>query len=65
MMQACRAFCNSNPACSSPTKSPELLANYVDQLLKKTNKDLDADALEVALNQAVRLVSALFVWRWM
>lgn len=57
--QACRAFCNSNPACSSPTRSPELLATYVDQMLKKTNKESDAESLEAALSSAVRLLSTL------
>jgi cullin 1 len=53
MEKACRDFCNSNMACSTSTKSPELLASYTDQLLKKSNKDLDAESLEVALNRAV------------
>ena len=57
MAKACRDFCNSNAAATSSTKSPELLASYCDQLLKKSNKDLDAESLETALEQAVSSVS--------
>lgn len=53
LQQACREFSNANAAAKSPTKSPELLASYCDQLLKKNNKDLDPDSLENALNQAM------------
>lgn len=48
-------FVNSNDACTVPTKSPELLASYTDQLLKKSNKESDAESLEAALDQAVSL----------
>ncbi|WWC71074.1 uncharacterized protein I206_105027 [Kwoniella pini CBS 10737] len=51
--QACRDFCNQNAAATTSTKSPELLASYCDQLLKKSNKDLDAESLEAALNQTM------------
>ncbi|EJT47779.1 ubiquitin-protein ligase [Trichosporon asahii var. asahii CBS 8904] len=51
--KACREFVNSNAAATTPTKSPELLASYCDQLLKKSNRDLDPDALENALNQSM------------
>jgi cullin 1 len=51
--KACREFVNSNAAAKSPTKSPELLASYCDLLLRKSNKDLDPDELEEALNQAM------------
>lgn len=51
--RACSEFCNSNPACTVPTKSPELLASYCDQLLKKNNKELDAESLEKTLEQAM------------
>lgn len=34
-------------------KSPELLASYIDQLLKKSNKDTGEDSVETALNQGV------------
>ncbi|WWD18765.1 hypothetical protein CI109_103220 [Kwoniella shandongensis] len=51
--QACRDFCNTNAACTTSTRSPELLASYCDQLLRKSNKDLDAESLEAALNQAM------------
>ena len=52
--QACRDFANTNAACTVPTRSPELLATYCDLLLKKSNKDSDAESLEDSLNQAVR-----------
>ncbi|WVF68727.1 hypothetical protein IAT40_003499 [Kwoniella sp. CBS 6097] len=51
--QACRDFCNTNAACTTSTRSPELLASYCDQLLRKSNKDLDAESLEAALNQTM------------
>ncbi|WWC88344.1 uncharacterized protein L201_003254 [Kwoniella dendrophila CBS 6074] len=51
--QACRDFCNSNAAATTSTRSPELLASYCDQLLRKSNKDLDAESLEAALNQTM------------
>ncbi|ORX37122.1 putative ubiquitin-protein ligase [Kockovaella imperatae] len=51
--KACRDFCNTNAACTSPTKSPELLASYCDQMLRKSNKDLDGESVENALNQAM------------
>jgi cullin 1 len=34
--KACRDFMNRNDACKDSTKSPELLAKYVDSLLKKS-----------------------------
>lgn len=52
-LQACRKFFNKNAAATTSTKSPELLASYCDQLLKKSNKDLDAEALEKQLTQAM------------
>ncbi|ORY31833.1 putative ubiquitin-protein ligase [Naematelia encephala] len=51
--QACRVFFNENAACPTPTRSPELLASYCDILLKKNNKDMDADSLEAALNRVM------------
>ncbi|RSH90827.1 hypothetical protein EHS25_010002 [Saitozyma podzolica] len=51
--RACREYCNANAAATTSTKSPELLASYCDQLLRKSNKDLDAEALEAALEQAM------------
>ena len=51
--RACRDFCNSNAACDKSTRSPELLASYCDQLLKKNNKDADADSVESSLEQLV------------
>ncbi|WVQ84971.1 hypothetical protein IAT38_007135 [Cryptococcus sp. DSM 104549] len=50
---ACKEFCNTNAACTVSTKSPELLASYSDQLLRKSNKDLDAESLEAQLNKAM------------
>jgi len=51
--KACREFTNTNAAAKTSTKSPELLASYCDQLLRKNNKDLDADSLEQALSQVM------------
>lgn len=51
--QACGDFCNSNAACTVSTKSPELLASYCDLLLRKSNKDSDAESLEASLSKAV------------
>ncbi|RSH81909.1 uncharacterized protein EHS24_008106 [Apiotrichum porosum] len=51
--RACREFANTNAAAKSSSRSPELLASYADQLLRKNNKDLDPDSLEQALNQAM------------
>ncbi|KAL1405840.1 ubiquitin ligase (cullin) of SCF [Vanrija albida] len=51
--RACREFVNKNAAATTATKSPELLANYCDMLLRKSNRDLDPDSLEAALNQAM------------
>jgi cullin 1 len=51
--QACGNFCNKNAAATTATRSPELLASYCDMLLKKSNKDFDAESLEEALNQVV------------
>lgn len=51
--QACREFVNKNAAATTSGKSPELLASYCDMLLRKSNRDLDPDSLEAALNQAM------------
>nr|KIR44787.1 Cullin 1 [Cryptococcus bacillisporus CA1280] len=51
--QACGDFCNSNAACTVSTKSPELLASYCDLLLRKSNKDSDAESLEASLSKAM------------
>lgn len=53
-IEACGNFCNKNAAATTATRSPELLASYCDMLLKKSNKDFDAESLEEALNQVVR-----------
>ncbi|GAA5930493.1 cullin family protein [Sporobolomyces koalae] len=47
--RACREFVNRNKACSSPNKSPELLAKYTDSLLKKSNKQNEDADMEQAL----------------
>jgi cullin 1 len=45
---------NRNKACgTSSSKSPELLAKFVDGLLKKSNKAGEEADLEAALNQTV------------
>ncbi|BEJ10695.1 hypothetical protein CspHIS471_0101170 [Cutaneotrichosporon sp. HIS471] len=51
--KACRDFTNTNLAAKTATKSPELLASYCDQLLKKSNRDIDPDALEGSLTKAM------------
>jgi cullin 1 len=49
---ACKEFVNRNQICkSSSTKSPELLAKYTDQLLKKGAKAADESELEEMLVQ--------------
>lgn len=67
--KACTDFVNKNAVATAATKSPDLLAAYCDQLLKKGNKDLDADALEAALNQAVSIraprIQAVLIWSQM
>jgi hypothetical protein len=51
--QACRAFINKNPAAADNNKSPELIALYVDQQLKKSNKESGDESMEEALNDSV------------
>ncbi|WFD01601.1 ubiquitin ligase (cullin) of SCF [Malassezia obtusa] len=52
--KACRVFMNQNQATgASASKSPELLAKYVDSLLKKSNKGAEETSLETALDQAM------------
>lgn len=52
--KACRVFMNQNQATGmSASKSPELLAKYVDSLLKKSNKTTEEISLEDALDQAM------------
>ena len=51
--RACRDFVNKNAATdNSTTKSPELLAEHADALLRKNSKLAEGD-LEDALNQVV------------
>lgn len=52
--KACRQFCNHNAVATTTVKSPELLASYVDSLLKKSNKDAGEASMEDSLNDAVR-----------
>lgn len=52
--KACRQYVNHNAVAQTTTKSPELLAAYVDSLLKKSNKDAGEASIEDALNDAVR-----------
>ncbi|KAG2122604.1 Cullin [Suillus clintonianus] len=54
--KACREFVNRNAATgSSTTKSPELLANNADMLLRKNNKMAEEEDLEGALNRVMVL----------
>jgi cullin 1 len=49
---ACKEFVNRNQVCkSSSSRSPELLAKYTDQLLKKSAKAADESELEELLVQ--------------
>jgi cullin 1 len=55
--KACREFINQNAITGkSSQKSPELLAKYSDQLLKKTNKVGEETDLNIALVQTVSLL---------
>ncbi|GAA6043698.1 hypothetical protein JCM8097_007485 [Rhodosporidiobolus ruineniae] len=51
--RACREFVNRNKACSSPNKSPELLAKYADSLLRKSNKASEDADVEKALTDTM------------
>ncbi|GAA5976152.1 hypothetical protein JCM5350_000332 [Sporobolomyces pararoseus] len=53
--RACREFVNRNKACSSPNKSPELLAKYTDSLLKKSNKQTEDADMEQALTDTMTI----------
>lgn len=55
MSQACREYVNRNKACSSPNKSPELLAKYADSLLRRSNKASEDADIEQALSDTVSL----------
>lgn len=58
--KACREFINQNAITGkSNQKSPELLAKYSDQLLKKTNKVGEETDLNTALVQTVSLVEPI------
>ena len=49
---ACKEFINRNRVCKdSTTKSPELLARYADNLLKKGTRNLEENELENMLTQ--------------
>lgn len=49
---ACKEFVNRNKVCDAGSaKSPELLAKYVDALLKRTAKNTEDDDLENMLTQ--------------
>lgn len=54
--RACREFVNRNAVCvTTSTKTPELLAKYCDQLLKKSNKSSDETDIDAQLNKVVRI----------
>jgi len=55
-LQACREFVNRNKATgTNSSKSPQLLSQYVDGLLRKTNKAAgEEDDMEQSLNRTVR-----------
>jgi len=54
--KACRAFINDNAVCKiakSASKSPELLARFVDGLLKKSAKNPEEQEMEQLLNDVM------------
>ncbi|KAI8996992.1 Cullin [Pilobolus umbonatus] len=52
--KACGEFVNRNKVCKgTSSKSPELLARYCDQLLKKSAKNPEEDELEDVLNNVM------------
>jgi cullin 1 len=55
--KACRSFINENAVCKlakSASKSPELLARFVDSLLKKSAKNPEEQEMEQLLTDVVR-----------
>ncbi|KAH8081415.1 Cullin-domain-containing protein [Filobasidium floriforme] len=57
--KACRTFINKNPAAAEANKAPELIALYVDQQLKKSNKETADESMEEALNDSMTLFKYL------
>lgn len=60
--KACRRYINNNSVCAaakSPSKSPELVARFTDQLLKKSNKGADPTEVERLLDDVVRVSLSL------
>jgi cullin 1 len=58
VLQACKQYCNHNAIATTTSRSPELLASYVNQVLSKGNKEASDDAnMEESLNEAVRVAS--------
>ena len=56
IIQACRRFVNDNEVCKiakSASKSPELLARFTDQLLKKSSKTAEEQETDQILNEVV------------
>ncbi len=56
--KACRSFINENAVCKlakSASKSPELLARFVDSLLKKSAKNPEEQEMEQLLTDVVRV----------
>jgi cullin 1 len=54
--KACRRYINNNAVCAaakSASKSPELVARFTDQLLKKSNKSADPSEIERVLDDVV------------
>lgn len=51
---ACKEFANRNKVCKTgSTKSPELLAKYTDNLLKRSGKSAEEADLEISLTQVM------------
>ncbi|GHJ86386.1 hypothetical protein NliqN6_2788 [Naganishia liquefaciens] len=54
--RACKQYCNHNAIATTTSRSPELLALYVNQVLSKGNKEASDDAnMEESLNEAMTI----------
>ncbi|KAI5452672.1 ubiquitin ligase (cullin) of SCF [Naganishia albida] len=54
--RACKQYCNHNAVATTTSRSPELLGQYVNLVLSKSNKEASDDAnLEESLNEAMTI----------
>ncbi|MBO1736835.1 hypothetical protein HJY41_14675, partial [Barnesiella sp. GGCC_0306] len=52
--KACRSYINKNQLTSiSPSRGPELLAKFVDGVLKKNTRNTDETSIEESLDHAM------------